>query len=114
MTSSKATLFDQELQFQAEFHKVLSHPARLAILLYLAKSNTCITGDISNHFPLARTTINQHLTELKKLNLIKGEICGSKVEYCLNTKVIRSLKIKTLDFLNNLIVDFDKSCENTK
>lgn len=114
MTQSKASLFEKELQAQAEFHKVLAHPARLAILSYLAKTKTCITGDISAHFPLARTTINQHLAELKKIDLIKGEICGSKVEYCLNTKAIRLLKIKTLDFFNDLIVDFDKPCEYSK
>lgn len=110
MTQSKATLFEKELQVQADFHKVLAHPARLAILSYLAQTRTCITSDISDHFPLARTTINQHLAELKRINLIKGEICGSKVKYCLNTRVIRSMKIQTLDYLNDLIIDFDQSC----
>lgn len=110
MTQSKAKLFDKNLQDQAEFYKVLGHPARLAILCYVAKSRTCINGDISNQFPLARTTINQHLDELKKMGLIKGEISGSKVKYCLDTKFIRSMKIKTLDFLNDLIVDIDQNC----
>ena len=110
MTQSKAILFDKKLQILAEVYKVLGHPARLAILNYLAETQTCITGDISDQFPLARTTINQHLTELKKVGLIKGEICGSKVKYCLNTKKIRSLKISTLEFMNDLNIDFDNRC----
>lgn len=110
MTQSKAKLFKSELQEQAEIHKVLGHPARLAILEYIAQSRTCITGDISNQFPLARTTINQHLTELKKIGLIKGDVCGSKVNYCLDIKKIRSLKIKILDYLNTLVVDNKQNC----
>ncbi len=76
MTTPKLELFDQELQDAASFFKALSHPARLAILNYLAESKVCITGDISKELPLSRTTVNQHLDELKRAELITGEISG--------------------------------------
>ncbi len=79
----KKELFDLNLQEIAQFAKVISHPARLAILSYLAETKTCISGDISDFLPLSRTTVSQHLTELKKMGLIHGEIDGLKVNYCL-------------------------------
>lgn len=79
----KKEIFDTELQELACFAKAISHPARLAILKYLAETKSCISGDISDSLPLSRTTVSQHLTELKKLGLIHGEIDGLKVNYCL-------------------------------
>jgi DNA-binding transcriptional ArsR family regulator len=84
----KKEIFDQELQDLASFAKAISHPARLAILKYLAETKTCISGDISGSLPLSRTTVSQHLTELKKLGLIHGEIDGLKVNYCLSSSSI--------------------------
>ena len=79
----KKEAFDKELQELALFARTISHPARLAILKYLAETKTCISGDISDQLPLSRTTVSQHLQELKKMGLIHGEIEGSKVNYCL-------------------------------
>jgi len=79
----KKEAFDKDLQELAQFARAISHPARLAILKYLAETKTCISGDISDQLPLSRTTVSQHLQELKKLGLIHGEIDGSKVNYCL-------------------------------
>jgi ArsR family transcriptional regulator len=93
---TKVTLFSKELQETAAIFKALGHPARLSILKYLADIRVCISGDISNELPLSRTTVNQHLKELKELNLITGEIEGAKTNYCLNTEVIRQVK-KTMD-----------------
>ena len=64
MAHSKTDLFDSKLNSAAVLFKALAHPARLAILQYLAETKVCITGDISGELPLSRTTINQHLTEL--------------------------------------------------
>ncbi len=86
---NKSEHFDESLQDIAKFSRVLSHPARLAILKFLAEAETCISGDISDFIPLGRTTVSQHLKELRDLGLIKGEIDGLKINYCLN-----SLKIK--------------------
>jgi DNA-binding transcriptional ArsR family regulator len=79
----KTDVFTTELQELAKFAKVISHPARLAILKYLAETKTCISGDISDYLPLSRTTVSQHLKELRDLGLIHGEIDGLKVNYCL-------------------------------
>lgn len=79
----KTDAFSTELQELARFAKAISHPARLAILKYLAETKTCISGDISNNLPLSRSTVSQHLNELKELGLIHGEIDGLKVNYCL-------------------------------
>ena len=79
----KPEVFDKELQDLACFAKVISHPARLAILKYLAETKTCISGDISDKLPLSRTTVSQHLKELRDMGLINGEIDGLKINYCL-------------------------------
>ena len=80
---NKAENFDKSLQDLALFAKVLSHPARLAILKYLAETKTCVSGDISDFLPLGRTTVSQHLKELRNAGLIQGEIDGLKINYCL-------------------------------
>lgn len=80
---NKAEKFDESLQELARFAKVISHPARLAILQYLAETKSCISGDISDYLPLSRTTVSQHLKELRDIGLIHGEIDGLKINYCL-------------------------------
>jgi DNA-binding transcriptional ArsR family regulator len=80
--------FSPPLQEIARFARVISHPARLAILKYLAETKTCISGDISSQLPLSRSTVSQHLKELRDLGLIKGEIEGLKINYCLSPEVI--------------------------
>ena len=79
----KPEVFDTELQELASFAKVISHPARLAILKYLSETKNCISGDISDKLPLSRTTVSQHLKELRDMGLIHGEIDGAKINYCL-------------------------------
>lgn len=80
---NKSERFDNELRDIARFSKVISHPARLAILQYLANSRTCISGDISDFLPLSRTTVSQHLKELRDFGLIHGTIDGLKINYCI-------------------------------
>jgi DNA-binding transcriptional ArsR family regulator len=81
----KPEKFEQSMQELARFARVISHPARLAILQYIAQSKTCISGDISNFIPLSRTTVSQHLKELRDLGLIHGTIDGLKINYCICT-----------------------------
>ena len=83
---NKSEKFDPSIQDLARFAKVLSHPARLAILRYLSNKKVSISGDISASLPLSRTTISQHLVELKELGLIQGQIDGLKIKYRLNQK----------------------------
>ncbi|MCB2220449.1 MAG: ArsR family transcriptional regulator [Bacteroidetes bacterium] len=93
MPTAKTELFETDLQDSAVLFKALGHPARLAILNFLAETNSCFTGDISQEIPLGRTTVNQHLNELKKSGLIQGHISGIKTNYCLNPEIL--LKLKT-------------------
>ena len=88
----KTEAFSTELQELAKFAKAISHPARLSILNYLADTKTCISGDISEYLPLSRSTVSQHLNELKSLGLIHGEIDGLKVNYCLCGSTIQNYK----------------------
>ena len=91
MAFAKTNLFDSKLNSTAVLFKALAHPARLAILQYLAETKVCITGDISDELPLSRTTVNQHLAELKKAGLIQGTVEGVKVNYCLNPNKIKEM-----------------------
>ena len=102
MTYSKIEVFSPELQELAAFAKVLGHPARMAILNYLARQNQCISGDITDEIPLSRTTVSQHLQELKNAGLVHGTVSGTRVFYCLETDKINELKTKMHDFLEKL------------
>lgn len=73
-----------ELVQVAKFAKAMGHPARLAILAFLAKQDSCFFGDIHEELPIAKATVSQHLKELKEAGLIQGEIETPKVRYCIN------------------------------
>ena len=88
MTYAKTQVFTEAQQQLARVAKALAHPARVAIIQLLASKTTCISGDIAAELPLSRTTVTQHLQELKALDLIRGEIEGVTVCYCLNTKLL--------------------------
>lgn len=68
----------------ARFAKALGHPARIAILKFLASQEACFFGDIHEVLPIAKATVSQHLAELKDAGLIQGEIQPPKVKYCIN------------------------------
>lgn len=102
MVQSKTELFEKDLAEMADLFKALAHPARLRILQFLSETKTCITGDISDELPLGRTTVNQHLTELKKAGLIQGHIEGSKTKYCLNPEKMKEVKELLTGFLENV------------
>lgn len=68
----------------ARFAKALGHPTRVAILRHLEKQACCFTGDLVDVFPLAQSTVSQHLKELKDAGLIQGELNPPKIKYCIN------------------------------
>jgi len=70
----------------AKYTKALVHPARIAILELLLKKQSCICGDIVDELPLSQSTVSQHLKELKAAGIIKGDIDGVKVCYCIDEK----------------------------
>jgi DNA-binding transcriptional ArsR family regulator len=106
----KKEVFENELQELSRFAKAISHPAGLAILKYLAETKSCISGDISDYLPLSRSTVSQHLNELKSLGLIHGEIDGLKVNYCLcGSSIVRYLEM--FDNFFNEIKTTEVNCE---
>lgn len=110
MAYAKTNLFDPKLNTTAVLFKALAHPARLAILKYLAGTRVCITGDISDELPLSRTTVNQHLKELKNAGLIQGTVDGVKVNYCLNPGKIRELGLTANGFFREIDIEGEYKC----
>jgi len=80
---------DQEL---AEFAKALGHPARVQILRILVRKDACICGEIVDELPLAQSTVSQHLKVLKESGLIRGDVDGPRVCYCVEPRALRRLK----------------------
>lgn len=85
----------------AKYAKALAHPARIAILNLLIKKQSCICGDIVDELPLSQSTVSQHLKELKEAGLIKGDIDGVKVCYCIDEKEWESAKTYLSTFLSS-------------
>src|SRR6476659_10217400 len=90
MGTTKAHEFSAKENKLAKYAKALAHPARIAILHYLAKQDSCMCGDIVEVLPLSQSTVSQHLKELKAAGLIKGDIDGVKVCYCIDEKEWRA------------------------
>lgn len=86
MAISKAEEFTIKDNRIAKYAKALAHPARVAILQLLIKRQSCICGDIVDELPLSQSTVSQHLKELKEAGLIKGDIEGKTVCYCIDEK----------------------------
>ncbi|MEL7588050.1 MAG: metalloregulator ArsR/SmtB family transcription factor [Prolixibacteraceae bacterium] len=110
MVTAKKDLFEPELQEVADLFRVLSHPARLQILLFLAETKICISGDISEELPLSRTTVNQHLKELKEAGLIRGQVEGARVNYCLNPLGVQEMNKYITKFLSRIQIEPDICC----
>ena len=81
---NKSKTYTERQEKLAKFAKALGHPARVAILDFLAKRDTCFFGGINDELPIAKATVSQHLKELKNAGLIQGEIETPKVKYCIN------------------------------
>ena len=94
MGATKAEEFALKDNRIANYAKALAHPARIAILNLLIKKKACICGDIVDELPLSQSTVSQHLKELKKSGLIKGDIEGAKVCYCIDGKEWKAAKEK--------------------
>jgi DNA-binding transcriptional ArsR family regulator len=92
MGITKSENFTQEQNDLATLAKAIGHPARIAIIQYLIKVNSCICGDIVNELPLSQPTVSQHLKELKNAGLIKGNIEGNAICYCLNEEGFKKIE----------------------
>lgn len=87
MGATKTDLFTQQQNEIAAMAKAIAHPARIAILQELLKTNACICGELVTELGLAQATISQHLKELKSIGLIQGTIEGTSICYCINPAV---------------------------
>ena len=102
MGSTKTEEFTIKDNKIATYAKALAHPARIAILQLLIKKKACICGDIVEELPLSQSTVSQHLKELKEAGLIKGDIDGAKVCYCIDEKEWENAKT----YLNALFMSY--------
>ncbi|MCP4521756.1 MAG: winged helix-turn-helix transcriptional regulator [Cytophagales bacterium] len=100
MGTIKNHAYTDEQNELAKVIKAIAHPARLAILEHLMKINACVCGDLVNELDLAQATVSQHLKELKNAGLIKGEIEGRNVNYCIDGNAWNKLR----ENLNNFLV----------
>jgi DNA-binding transcriptional ArsR family regulator len=92
MGLTKTEEFTKAQNELAAFGKALGHPARIAILQYLVQARSCMCGDIVDELPLSQSTVSQHLKELRQAGLIKGEIEGPSVCYCIDEKNWKKVK----------------------
>ncbi len=92
MGASKTEHFTANQNHIAAMAKAMGHPARVAIIEYLMSVDTCICGDIVNVLPLAQPTVSQHLKELKNAGLIKGNIEGNAICYCIDVQALQTLQ----------------------
>lgn len=100
MGLAKTEIFTDQQNEIALFAKAFGHPARVAILQRLFKIKTCVCGDLVDEIGLAQATISQHLKELKHLGLIKGNVEGTSVCYCINPENWTEMKEVMTEFLN--------------
>ena len=110
MGITKSEIFSAKQNQIAAIAKAFAHPARVAILQQLFKLDACICGDLVEEIGLAQPTISQHLKELKNLGLIKGNIEGTSVCYCINDEVWATLKLLFMEFLNQDITLKEECC----
>ena len=106
MGATKSDEFSVKENRMAMYAKALAHPARIAILKLLAGKQNCMCGDIVEELPLSQSTVSQHLKELKEAGLIKGEIEGAKVCYCIDEKEWKSAQ----GWLNQLFDTYKGGC----
>lgn len=100
MGLAKTEIFTDNQNEIALFAKAFGHPARVSILQYLFKIDSCVCRDIVDEIGLAQPTISQHLKELKQLGLIKGNVEGTSVCYCINEEKWAAMKSLLSEFLN--------------
>ncbi len=97
---TRFSVFTDEQVQAARFAKAMGHPVRVYILQLLSQQSCCYSGDLTDILPIAKSTLSQHLKELKDAGLIQGEIQVPKVKYCLNRKnweLARELFAEILD-----------------
>lgn len=101
MGASKVDIYSSEINTIASIAKVFSHPARVAILQYISKHETCICNDIVDEIGLAQATISQHLKVINEAGLLKGNFEGKSLCYCINVERFQELQERFNAFFNS-------------
>jgi len=109
MAQNKKDEFSKKENALADFANAISHPARVAILKQIAARPSCICGEIVDVMPLAQSTVSQHLKELLKAGLIKGEVDGQKSCYCIDWKTFERFEKTFSEFFQTARAS-DPSC----
>jgi len=112
MGTTKTTDYIEEHLQLADWMKALAHPARIAIVSYLSKRNSCVCGELVDFLPLSQATVSQHLKALKEAGIIQGEVEGTKSCYCLNPEKLNHIKKVMGDYLQSLSTDLNNCCSN--
>ena len=110
MGATKTEHFNTRQNNIALLAKAMGHPARVAIIDYLLKVDSCICGDIVDKLPLSQPTISQHLKELKNAGIIKGSIEGNTICYCIDDKAIIHLQAYFENILTKLSLKKKECC----
>lgn len=95
---NKETIIGADQVKMARYAKALGHPTRVFILDLLSKQNCCYSGDLSEELMIAKSTLSQHLKELKDAGLIQGEIEAPRIKYCVNKENWAEAKLLLKDF----------------
>lgn len=110
MGVTRSDLFTEAQNDLALAAKAMAHPARIAIIEFLLKSDSCINGDLVTELGLAQATISQHLRELKDIGIIQGTIEGTRVSYCINPKRWAEIQEKFSKIFNQFEDPSSKDC----
>jgi len=110
MGASKTTTYSNQENSVAKYAKALSHPARVAIMNMLLKKQACVCGDIVDELPLSQSTVSQHLKALKEAGLVKGEIEGASVCYCVDENEWNKAKVLLNQMFEKLYLNNSKCC----
>lgn len=103
--------YTEDQERLARFAKAMGHPARMAILEFLARQESCFFGDIHDELPIAKATVSQHLKELKDAGLIQGEIETPKVKYCINCENWETARKMFAGFFSQLPCKKESCCK---
>ncbi len=110
MGLTKSEIFSEEQNRIARLAKVLGHPARISILQHIIDSKSCICGDLVDKIGLAQPTISQHLKELKNAGIIKGNVEGTSVCYCIDEDNWKKMKQLLVPFLDQDLCSTSECC----
>jgi DNA-binding transcriptional ArsR family regulator len=98
---TKPEVITEEQKAMARIAKAMGHPIRVYVLELLSRQACCYSGDLTEVLPIAKSTLSQHLKELKEAGLIQGEIEAPKIKYCLNRENWKTARSLFTDFLNS-------------